>query len=352
MAVAYAVTKERPAIRVLVADSPRMNAQLLANAISKDKALNVACANSIDDLLQQVSGDSFDVVVIGLDLETPRGGLTASRSLCLSHPHIRSIILADSLEPKVVVDAFRAGARGIFGRSQLLDLLYKCIRCVHQGQIWVSGKEMEALLESVVDSTPPRLVSAAGMSALSEREQAVVHLVAEGLGNREIAQQLRVSEHTIKNHLFRIYAKLGVSSRLDIIFCVLSQRPSSRAANIALEQRGELPADDAGLFQWYLRYADRAPYAQYMMGNMYLEGRGVERDEVTGYMWLLLAERSAAEVADKSRKIRERLAKQIKADDCRRAETLASQHAQRRPPLPDRLKLFSYTPSSAPFRSR
>jgi DNA-binding NarL/FixJ family response regulator len=339
MGAASVAAQARASIRVVIADSPRMNTQLLANAISKDKRFNVvSCANGIEDLLQQAS-HSPDIVVIGLDLETPRGGLTASRSLRVAYPEVRSILLADSLEPKIVVDAFRAGARGIFGRGDLLDLLYKCIQCVHQGQIWAGSKQMEALLEALVDSTPPRLVSAEGMSALSERERAVVQLVAEGLGNREIAQLLNISEHTIKNHLFRIYAKLGVSNRLDIIFCVLSQRPSSRAANIALEQRGELPTDDPSLFQWYKRHADRAPYAQYLMGNMYLEGRGVERDEVTGYMWLLLAERNAAEVAARSREMLERLAKQIKTEGCRRAEKLASQHAQKRPPLPDRQPL-------------
>jgi DNA-binding NarL/FixJ family response regulator len=331
--------KERTSIRVLIADSARMNTQLLANAISRDKTFNViSCATTVEDLLRQASGGP-DVAVIGIDLQSPRGGLAASRSLRLSYPNVRSIILADSLEPNVVVDAFRAGARGIFGRNDLLELLYKCIRCVHQGQVWAGSKELEALLEALVDSTPPRLVSAAGMAALSERERAVVQLVAEGISNREIAEHMKISEHTIKNHLFRIYAKLGISSRLDIILCVLSQRPSSRAANIALEQRGELPADDVSLFQWCKRYAEHGPYAQYMMGNMYLEGRGIERDEVAGYMWLLLAERSAAEIVAKSGELRERLSKQIKADGCRRAETLASQHARKRPSLPDRLPL-------------
>jgi two-component system nitrate/nitrite response regulator NarL len=336
MGVVCVAAKERVSIRVLIADSARMNTQLLANAISKDKRFNViSCATGVEDLLRRAN-DGPDVVVIALDLERPRGGLTASRSLSVSLPGVRSIILADSLEPNVVVDSFRAGARGIFARSEPLDQLYKCIHCVHQGQIWVGSRELEVLLEALVDSTPPRLISAAGMAGLSERELAVVQLVAEGLGNREIAQQMKISEHTVKNHLFRIYAKLGVSSRLDIIFCVLSQRPSSRAANIALEHRAGLPADDTSLFQWYKRHADRAPYAQYMLGNMYLEGRGVERDEVTGYMWLLLAERSAAEVVASSREIRERLTKQIKTEGCRRAETLAFQHAQKRPPLPDR----------------
>lgn len=351
MGVVSVVAKARNAIRVLIADSPRMNTQLLANAISKDKRFNVInCATSIEDLLRYAS-DGPDVVVIGLDLEKPRGGLTASRSLRISHPDVRCIILADSLEPNVVVDAFRAGARGVFGRGDLLDLLYKCVACVHQGQIWAGGKEMEALLEALVDSTPPRLVSAAGMSALSERERAVVQFVAEGLANREIARQLKISEHTIKNHLFRIYAKLGVTSRLDIMFCVLSQRPSSLAANIALEQRGELPADDAGLFQWYRRYADRFPYAQYMLGNMYLEGRGVERDEVTGYMWLLLAERSADDVIARSREVRERLAKQIRAEGCRRAEGLASQHTQKRPSLSARSRPQELQQSEQPMKA-
>ena len=66
--------KERMSVRVLIADSARMNTQLLANAISKDKTFNViSCATTVADLLRQGSSGP-DVAVIGIDLESPRGG--------------------------------------------------------------------------------------------------------------------------------------------------------------------------------------------------------------------------------------------------------------------------------------
>jgi DNA-binding NarL/FixJ family response regulator len=59
---------------------------------------------------------------------------------------------------------------------------------------------------------------------LTKREQEIVPLVANGLTNREISIELRVSEHTIKNHLFRIYEKLGISSRVELILYAVSER--------------------------------------------------------------------------------------------------------------------------------
>ena len=68
---------------------------------------------------------------------------------------------------------------------------------------------------------------------LTEREQAVVHLVAEGPSNREIAAQLNLSQHTVKNYLFRIFDKIGVSSRVELVLCALT---SPMADPIALRE--------------------------------------------------------------------------------------------------------------------
>ena len=61
-----------------------------------------------------------------------------------------------------------------------------------------------------------------GLNLVSKREQEVVRLVVEGLSNREIAQRLNLSEHTIKNYVFRIFAKLGVSNRVELVHLALA----------------------------------------------------------------------------------------------------------------------------------
>ena len=76
-----------------------------------------------------------------------------------------------------------------------------------------------------------RAVDANGLSLLSKREMDVVRSLAEGLTNREIAERLGLSQHTIKNYLFRVYDKLGVSSRLELLFMTLTQAGAPQAAS-------------------------------------------------------------------------------------------------------------------------
>jgi len=88
---------------------------------------------------------------------------------------------------------------------------------VHQGQVWANSSELRYLLEALRESEPMRLVDSRGEAILSKREQDVVRCVAEGLSNREIASRLKLTEHTVKNYLFRIFDKLGVSSRVEVV---------------------------------------------------------------------------------------------------------------------------------------
>jgi DNA-binding NarL/FixJ family response regulator len=311
-------------IRVLVADRSRMDAQLLAGAMVRDRRfVVVGLAIDIAELLSEADKRP-DVVVIGADLERIGGGVSACRTLQRSHPGVRSIILIDSPRQDLVVEGFRCGARAVFGRGESLDALWKCIDCVSKGQIWASTKQTEFLLEALADSAPPRFVGPDGISLLSDREQVVIRHVSEGRSNREIGELMKLSEHTVKNHLAHIYSKLGVSGRLEAMFTVLSQRQPSGAAAISPDN-GPVPKDDAALFQWYKRQADYSPLCQYMIGKMYLEGRGVKRDEVAGYMWLFLAELNADEVATSSREVQGQFTKQVRTADRLKARSWASQ---------------------------
>lgn len=90
----------------------------------------------------------------------------------------------------------------------------------------MSGRELQFILEALAQSGPLRLVNARGKALLTKREEQVVRLVAEGLRNSEISRELGVSEHTVKNYLFRIFDKLGVSSRTELILYAVSKPES------------------------------------------------------------------------------------------------------------------------------
>ena len=131
------------------------------------------------------------------------------------------MLLLDSADRASVIDAFRAGAKGIFSRDESLATLCRCIQNVHAGQTWASSEQIEAVLE-VFARIAPLLLPDKAKIPLSAREHEVAKLVAEGLSNREISAQLKLSQHTIKNYLFHIYGKLGMSSRVDLVLHVRS----------------------------------------------------------------------------------------------------------------------------------
>ena len=137
-------------IRVLVLDGSAIHTQLLAEALRRDRALDVISLDSPQAVIKTVIDSAIDVLVIGANLEEQTNrGLAILRELRASRPSVRAVVLLDSCKPQVVLDTFRAGARGVFSRSESIDKLSKCIRCVHEGQIWANSREMSLALEAL-----------------------------------------------------------------------------------------------------------------------------------------------------------------------------------------------------------
>lgn len=224
MAHAIALPEVSNVIRVLAADATRMNSQLLAAALERDKRFQVL--DPVSDargIIAAVAKEKPAVVVISAELDDENGkGFEIARELRSMHADARVVMLLDASERNQVVEAFRAGARGVFCRSESLLSLARCIQCVSDGQIWANSRELRYLLEALGEALPLRVVDTRGAALLSRREVEVVRCVAEGLSNREIAQRLGLTEHTVKNYLFRIFDKLGVSKRVEVVLYAYS----------------------------------------------------------------------------------------------------------------------------------
>ncbi len=120
--------------------------------------------------------------------EEPLRGFEVLRQLRAFDPGILAVMLLDSSKREAIVQAFRAGARGIFSRNDSVETLSKCIRSVFAGQIWANSEQMSFAVEALASSPVVRVVDANGLSLLSKREMDVVRSLAEGLTNREIAR--------------------------------------------------------------------------------------------------------------------------------------------------------------------
>ncbi len=280
-------------IRVLVADNSRIYTRLLADALTRDPLLEVIPfeADSCDLVATAIRHD-IDVLVISSSLdEQPSLGLQLLRELRTLHPKTRAVLLPDSSKDESVLHAFRAGARGIFGRSEPMELLCKCVRCVYQGEVWASSRDLGVAVDALANSPTVRAVNADGMSLLSERELQVVQCLAEGLTNREIAKRLELSQHTIKNYFFKIFDKVGVSSRVELLFMSLSLAATEQPSG----QRPTLNGLNGAQYSPYesdlLKKSAEAgmPAAQLALAQLHLTRRSNPQDMVEAYKWYLIA---------------------------------------------------------------
>jgi len=216
-------------VKVFIADGSQMSCQLIAGAVRRGRYRTrvVGFATNAIGIREGLAKHEADVAVIGARLEEDDlAGFNVTQEILASSSKPSVIMILDSNKPTMVVEAFRAGASGIFSRDQSSELLCKCIHAVHKGQVWASSKELRFVIEALGPALPAKSVGPRGLSLLTKREEGVVDLVAEGFTNRDISHQLNLSEHTVRNYLFRIFNKVGTSNRLELALYAIDRRES------------------------------------------------------------------------------------------------------------------------------
>jgi DNA-binding NarL/FixJ family response regulator len=232
---------ESSSISILIASANEMPTQLMASALNRQSRFRVTTIlDNARDIIDEVKRKPVDVALIRATLaDDPMSGFAALRHLHECVPGLKAIMLLDSPEPNLVVNAFRAGAKGIFYPSQSnFKALCRCVDRVHAGQIWAMSSDLSHVLDTFARVAPMHVVDASGMRLLTKREEDVVRLLlTDGLQNREIANELNLSEHTIKNYLFRIFEKLGISSRIELILYAMSNSKRLQVSDLESEQK-------------------------------------------------------------------------------------------------------------------
>src|SRR5260370_17656193 len=181
-------------VRVLAADSTSMTTQLLVDALGRDAQFQmIESPSDAAAILVLVKKEKPQVAVISANLgESRRRGFDLVREIRAQSPGTGVIVLLDSSKRTSVTEAFRAGAQGVFCRTEPFRLLAKCIQCVDNGQIWASSSQLQFVLGAL--SQPPLdgcLIANGGL--LSARETDVVRCVPEGLATREMYWRLNLT---------------------------------------------------------------------------------------------------------------------------------------------------------------
>jgi len=223
--------KRTQTLRVFITDTSRMGCQLMAAALREHRYRFKVVGYATDSVGVRtgLAEDGIDIAIISAHLKDGAvSGFNVTRDIRASHPKVGVIMMLDSIEKAIVVEAFRAGASGILSRDEPFEVLCKCIRAVHQGQIWANSNALRFVIDALARTSPTFAINAKGPSLLTGREQSVVNLVAEGLTNRDISKRLNLSEHTVRNYLFRIFNKVGTSNRLELAIYAISRREGNR----------------------------------------------------------------------------------------------------------------------------
>jgi DNA-binding NarL/FixJ family response regulator len=204
-------------IRVLVVDDERLVRAGFRMILAAEPDIEVVAeAGDGREALAAIQDARPDVVL--MDIRMPGlDGLEATRRIfAMPDPRPRVIVLTTFDQDEYVYRALRAGASGFLLKDAPEDRLVAAIRVAADGGSMFAPTATTHLVEEFVRRAPPAEPSP-GLAHLTPRELEVLRLVAQGLSNREIADELVVSEHTAKTHVAHVLAKLDLRDRVQAV---------------------------------------------------------------------------------------------------------------------------------------
>jgi two-component system, NarL family, nitrate/nitrite response regulator NarL len=310
--------KPEPGIRLLIADDTRLHTSLLADALRRSGVFEVIGSDS-QDLLGRADLHETDVVLLNSELDgIPGRGFEVLRAIRERQPAVRAIMLIDSGSESVVA-SFRAGARGVLSRHETIETVSKCVCSVHQGQVWANSEQMTLMLQALTSSQNPQSVYSGRFEHLSKREIEIVECVGQGWSNRKIAERLGLSQHTVKNYIFKVFDKLGVSSRVELLSMTMSwtgpSQPNQKSSRMSEARYSRL--DESQLEECRKAAEQGNSNAQVDLAAFHWSRR-IDRGDLTqAYKWYLVAGEQIA-------RARKRVAASMTMDQRLEAEDMAA----------------------------
>lgn len=216
------IQKDR-AVKILIADDHTIFRDGLKKLLSGRKEFKVVGeTGSGAEVVEQVKKLHPDILL--LDLVMPKmGGMEVLRALAGTKPDVRSILLSGAVEGEDIAGALELGARGLVLKDSTSSLLFKAIHSVMAGHYWIGRQSVASLVSAlkqyrqIARKSPPRNYG------LTPREMEVLKLVVSGYANKEIADELGISQQTVKHHITNIFDKLGVYNRLELTLFAFHQ---------------------------------------------------------------------------------------------------------------------------------
>lgn len=209
-----------PKIRIVIADDHAVLRESLGALLSTQPDFQVeGLASNGQEALALGQEHHPDVLV--LDLFMPGGdGFEVLRTLDKGGSRIAAVVLTGSDSEMDYAQVVKLGGRGLVLKSDGPEKLFAAIRTVANGELAFSDELAQQVLTTM---TAESKSSSNALARLSERERQIAYYVARGLKNKDIGQQLTISENTVKRHLQSIFTKTGARDRLELAVLALSE---------------------------------------------------------------------------------------------------------------------------------
>lgn len=241
-----------PAVRVILADSQAIYRVGISKIFAQQPGIDVvAQAETMAQALSAVSRLEADVALFEERLSPTPADAVAE--LLRRAPGLKLVVLTSEPNEKDTVEFLKRGARGIVTRAISPELLARCVRCVASGELWLDNKGVNWIISAY--RAQSALLAEHGGPQLTQKELIIATGVAQGLRNKDIAQQIGTTEQVVKNYLRRIYSKVGVADRLELALYCVHQRllespppesPTTAAAAGVAASLDPPPSNDGG----------------------------------------------------------------------------------------------------------
>ena len=211
------------AIRVLICDDHALFRRGLIMVLESEEGIDVVAeAEDGEEAIIKAEEAAPDVVL--MDVRMPRmSGIEATRAIANAVPSAKILMLTVSDEEEDLYEAVKAGATGYLLKEISIEEVANAIRAVVTGQSLISPS-MASKLRSEFNNLAKQAQQKVHVPKLTDRELQVLKLVAQGMSNREVAEELFISENTVKNHVRNILEKLHLHSRMEAVVYAVREK--------------------------------------------------------------------------------------------------------------------------------
>lgn len=205
-------------IRLLIVDNDRGQVDTIKAALNHQEGFEImSVVTTREAAIKQIS-IAPDIVLLNPEVLKQRTLSRFIHSLQAKAPSARVIcVLKESPNDENAISDIKAGIRGYFKSTDPPAIIAKAVRSVHEGEIWAERRILEKAIAKPMLLPETLQAHVPGLPPLTNREMEMLTMVLQGATNKEIADSSRISERTVKTHLYRVYRKLRVKSRTKAI---------------------------------------------------------------------------------------------------------------------------------------